>query len=388
MGRRILHIDMDAFFASVEQALHPEYQGKPLVVVTKVDSPRGVVSSASYEARAYGISAGMPINEARRQCPQGIFIPGDYERYVRVSDQVVSILYRFSPELIVASIDESFLDITKTVKFFGTEDSLARKLKDALRRELGLPCTVGIASSYVVAKIAVKQAKPDGYLNIPSGREVEFLASLPVRHLPGVGPKLESIFHNAGVYTIGQLHRFTLEELQTWLGRACGLHIYFLAQGKDVELFPRLDIPRVISRETTFDKDLLRWRTIYPHIVTLLEACTYELRQKQCKARRLTLKVRYSDFETLTFSHSFPQATLCDTDFLSALVELIHKAQQRQYQVRLIGVALSDITPDTQQLELFCPKVEEKRLELVKCMDRIRTRYGFSLIHWCSALSP
>lgn len=386
MKPRILHMDMDAFFASVEQAKHPEFQGKPLVVVTKVDSPRGVVSSASYEARGYGISAGMPVGEVRRKCPHAILVPGDYEKYVYISEQVVRHLYNFAPEVIVASIDESFLDITGCIHLFGSEDNLARKLKKTLKDEMGLRCTVGIASTYIISKIAVKQAKPDGYLSVPSGKELEFLFPLPIRCIPGVGPKAEQVFHALGIYTIGQIWQLSLEELEKAFGLSYGFHIFQWSRGCDVERIGCVDTPRVISREITFSNDLIYWKDIYPQIVKLLEACTYELRQKNMKARRITLKTRYSDFITKTFSFSFSCATVLDSDFISVLPLLIKKAQKRKYQIRLVGVILSELEILTKQGNLFYFSHEEKMSRVLKCIDALRTHYGFSLIHWASAL--
>ncbi|MGC8737767.1 MAG: DNA polymerase IV [Candidatus Hydrogenedens sp.] len=387
MKSRILHVDMDAFFASVEQAEHPEFQRKPLVVVTRIDGPRGVVSSASYEAREYGVSAGMPIREVRRKCPHAILISGNYEKYVYISEQVVKHLYDFAPEVMVTSIDESFLDITGSVHLFGSEDKLALKLKRTLKDKMGLQCTVGIASTYIISKMAVKQAKPDGYLSVPSGKELEFLASLHVRCIPGVGPKAEQTFHSLGIYTIGQIWRLSMEELEKIFGLNYGFHIFQWSRGRDVEKIICLDNPRIISREITFDNDLIYWKDILPQIVKLLEACTYELRQKNMKARRITLKVRYSDFITKTFSYSFPYATILDNDFISALPPLIKKAQERKYQVRLVGIILSGLVVFTEQKNLFYFPQEEKMHRVLRCIDILRTHYGFSLMHWASALN-
>lgn len=386
METRILHVDMDAFFASVEQAEYAEFRGKPLVVVTKVDSPRGVVSSASYEAREYGISAGMPVGEVRRKCPHAILISGDYEKYVRISEQVVRRLQDFAPEVIVASIDECFLDVTGSIHLFGSEGRLAQKLKSVLRDGMGLPCTVGIASTYIISKMAVKQAKPDGYLSILPGKELEFLSPLHVRSIPGVGPKTEQIFHSLGIYTIGQIWQISLEELEKIFGLVYGFHIYQWSRGRDVERWSCLDIPRVISREITFNNDLIYWRDIVPRIVKLLEACTYELRQKGMEARRIVLKVRYADFVTKTFSYSLPHPTFFDNDFISVLPFLIEKARVRKYQVRLVGVMLSDLRVSMKQKDLFYFSEDEKMCRVLKCVDVLRERYGFSFMHWASAL--
>ncbi len=386
MKSRILHVDMDAFFASVEQAEQVEFRGRPLVVVTKVNSPRGVVSSSSYEARAYGISAGMPVGEVRKKCPHVVLVPGDYEKYVHVSEQVVRRLEEFSPEVMVASIDESFLDITGSVHLFGSEDKLAIKLKNMLWKEMGLPCTVGIASTYIVSKMAVKQAKPDGYLSVPSGRELDFLSPLPVRSIPGVGPKAEQIFNLLGVYTIGQIWQLSLEELEKIFGQSYGFHIFQWSRGYDVERFTHTDLPRVISREITFDKDLVYWRDIVPLVVKLMEACTYELRQKKMEARRIVFKVRYADFITKTFSYSFPRPTFFDNNFIPALFSLVEKAKERRYQVRLVGVMLSELTWTVRQSSLFYLSREERMNRVLRSIDVLRNRYGFSYVHWASAL--
>ncbi len=386
MSARILHVDMDAFFASVEQAEHTEFQGKPLVVVTKINSPRGVVSSASYEAREYGISAGMPVGEVRRKCPHAILISGDYEKYVRVSEQVIKRLQNFAPEVVVASIDESFLDITGCIHLWGSEDRLALQLKSILWKEMGLPCTVGIASTYILSKMAVKQAKPDGYLSVPSGKEWAFLSSLHVRSIPGVGPKAEQIFHSLGIYTIGQIWQFSLEELEKIFGLIYGFHIYQWSRGRDVERWSRLENPCVISREITFNNDLVYWKDIVPKIVKLLEACTYELRQKGMEARRIVLKVRYVDFVTKTFSYSLTYHTSLDNDFISILPFLIEKAKARKYQVRLVGVMLSELRVSIKQDSLFYFSRDEKMCRVLKYVDFLRERYGFSFIHWASAI--
>ncbi|MCA1900971.1 MAG: DNA polymerase IV [Candidatus Hydrogenedens sp.] len=386
MGTRILHVDMDSFFVSVELVEHPEYQGKPVAVVTKVDSPRGVVSSASYEARYYGVTAGMSIGEVRRRCPNITLIAGVYEKYVYVSEKVVSLLHQFSPSVEVASIDESFLDITGCVGLFGSEERLALRLKKEIHEKLGLPCTVGIASTYIVSKIAVKQKKPNGYCSVTSGKELEFLSPLPIRSIPGIGSHAEEIFHSLGVYTVGQLQKFSLVQLEQIFGKPYAFHLFQWARGRDVEWSPRFDMPRVISREITFENDLIYWREITPRVVRLLEACTYELRQKGMEARRLTLKVRYADFITPTFSYSFFEPTFSDAKFLSALFVLLTKAQTRKYRVRLVGVMLSELRPINEQLELFYSSDEIKEKRRLRSIDKIRERYGFSSICHASAL--
>ncbi len=380
MHRRILHIDMDAFFASVETALNPSLRGKPLIVGGRAEDARSVVSSASYEARRYGVHAAMPIAQAKKLCPKGIFIPCSHGVYGKVSQRIQAILESVTPYIQMASIDEANLDITGSIHLFGDEATLADHIKDCIRDQEHITATIGIASNKMTAKIAANSCKPDGYLSVPTGMEREFLAPLPVGVLPGVGPHTRESLEQMGIMTVRQLAETPENILKRLVGEqgARGLHASAQGLGSDTVEPPRL--PKSISRETTFSKDLADWHEIEPVLFRLAEHCAYTMRTEGLETRRITLKVRYGDFETKTFAHSLPEPTALDSMILQALRELLPKGKARRARVRLIGVNLSSLSYNQHQMELFKREQEEKWERAMRSVDALRDKLGFDSV--------
>jgi len=351
---------MDAFFASVEQVLDPALKGKPLIIGGGPGDARGVVSTASYEARKFGVHSAMPLSQAHRLCPHGIYMRGHYEAYEVASDKVMEILLEVSPLVECVSIDEAYVDITGSIKLFGGEDAIAHLIKRRIREETQLPCTVAIGSNRLVAKVGSDAAKPDGYLNIPAGGEREFLRPLEVRRLPGVG-------------ALGDID---LPILLNVFGQAA-YSLQRAAQGIATSEVETESIPKSVGRETTFDHDLLDWDYVERVLIHLVERASYALREKQMEARCVTLKVRYADFKTHTFSKTLPEPTCVDSDIIEALQALLPKAKERRARIRLIGVSLSSLIYNQHQMHLFDRKEYERWQKVFESVDQIRDKQGF-----------
>lgn len=377
--RRILHIDMDAFFASVEQVLNPSLKGKPLIIGGDASDNRGVVSTASYEARKYGVHSAMPIAQARRLCPHGIFMRGSFENYRVASETVHEILQSISPLVEGVSIDEAYVDITGSLRLFGGEEAIAHLIKSRIREATQLPCTVAIASNKLVAKVGSDEGKPDGILLIPEGSERDFFHPLAVRKLPGVGPRTAENLESLGIMTIGQLGDLPTSTLLTVFGPS-GYSLQRAARGISVSDVVTESTPKSVGRETTFERDLLDWDQIQRILIYLTERSAYALREKQMEARCVTLKVRYSDFDTHTFSETLRESTCVDSEIIAILEHLIPKAKERRARVRLIGVSLSSLVYNQHQLYLFGRKQTEKWERAMESVDKMRDRYGFELV--------
>ncbi|MBI2436053.1 MAG: DNA polymerase IV [Candidatus Hydrogenedentes bacterium] len=296
--RRILHIDMDAFFAAVEVARDPSLRGRPLIIGGGEGDARGVVSTASYEARKFGVHSAMPLAQARKLCPHGIFMRGHYELYREASEKVHGVLESVSPLVQMASIDEAYVDVTGSQKLFGGDDAIAAYIKREIRHLTDLPCTIAITPNKLVSKVASDFAKPDGYLCIAAGEETAFLAPLPIRKLPGAGPQTCHMLESLGVLTIGQLAAIPLPMLERVFGQQLAVSLQRSAQGIASTTVETDRTPKSISRETTFEEDILDWRRIEQVLVYLTEKCTHALRAEGLEAKRVILKVRYTDFET------------------------------------------------------------------------------------------
>lgn len=379
MERRILHIDMDAFFASVEQVRDPSLVGKPLIVGGTKEDTRGVVSTASYEARKYGVHSAMPIVQARRLCPHGIFIRGHSALYQEASAKVREILETISPLVQMASIDEAYVDVSGSQRLFGGDDAIARYIKAAVKRETHLPCTVAITPNKLVSKVASDQGKPEGYVRVAQGGERAYFAPLSVKKLPGIGPKTCEILQSLGVMTAGQLAGLPLQTLMSAFG-PMGYALQRTAGGISTSKVESETMPKSIGRETTFPKDLLDWTHIEQILTYLTERSAHALREKGMEARCVTMKVRYADFSTHTFSKTLPEATCLDRDIFAVLAELIPKGKERRVRVRLIGVSLSALNYNQHQLRLFGRVQAEKWERVLEGVDKIRKRHGFEFL--------
>jgi DNA polymerase IV len=376
-NRCILHIDLDAFFVSVEQALASELRGKPVVVGGRPDR-RGVVASASYEARVFNIRAGMPLAQAYRLCPQAIFLQGSFPAYRDASEKFMTILADFSPYLESAGLDEAYLDITGC-ELFGTPYQLAYSIKKRVKKELELIASVGIASCKVVAKIASDSGKPDGLVEVTARQEKDFLAPLPVASLPGVGKKTEQSLKAMGIKTIGQLAVLPIEVIKNRFG-SYGLMIHHYANGIDNREVETPGQAKSISRETTFAKDTSDKVFLQAMLHYLCERVGAELRQETKHARTITLKLRYSDFETITRRFSSKEAIDADELIFDRAVKLLEQVLYgKKKPVRLIGIGVSNLVGYGKQLNLLDSR-PQRLGHLDKAIDRIRNKYGFTAI--------
>ncbi len=386
--KRILHIDMDAFFASVEVVRNPSLRGKPVIVGGDPEGGRGVVSSASYEARHFGVRSAMPMGQARKLCPQAVFLRGSHGLYGEVSRHIHEILERVAPLVQMASIDEAYIDITGSLKLFGGDEAIARKIKTDIRAETGLPCTVAVASNKLVSKVAANEAKPDGLIIVPAGGEEAYLAPLAVGKLPGMGPKTCVTLESMGILTAGQLVSASMALLEPVFGHQMAMIMQGAAQGFGSDEVSLDRTPKSISRETTFPKDLTDWREIETVAGQLAEHCAHTLREEGLETRRVTLKVRYADFDTRTFARTLPEPTTIDAHIIAAVRELIPKGKERRARVRLIGVNLSNLTWNQHQMSLFNREKDEKWERVLKQVDTVRDKHGFDALRLARGAKP
>ena len=378
MARRIMHIDLDAFFVSVEQAQNPDLKSKPVVVGGKPDR-RGVVASASYEARRFGLYAGMPLATASRLCPQAIFIEGNFHKYRDASQKFMAILADFSPYLEPLGLDEAYLNATGFESIHGTIRQMAVAIKQRIKDKLDICASIGIASGKVVAKIASDLSKPDGLLEIPAGKERSFLEPLPVAKLPGIGKKSEQILKGLGISTIGQLAALPLSALKSHFGAASELMHNHASGIDDREVEPPGEA-KSISRETTFGKDTRDTSFLKATLRYLSERVGSDLRRQGKLARCVTMKLRYADFTTITRQQTLSQASDTDQTIFDTGSKLLRKELSGEKQaVRLIGIGVSNLVEAGRQLEML--DASAQRLEkLNSAIDRIRKKYGFTAI--------
>jgi DNA polymerase-4 len=368
----IIHVDMDAFYASVEQRDRPELRGKP-VIVGADPKGRGVVSAASYEARPYGVHSAMPISKAARLCPHAAFLPVDMAKYAQVSTQIMAILGDFSPLVEPLSIDEAFLDVTGTALLLGPPLDVARAIKTRIRNEVGLVASVGVAPNKFLAKIASDLEKPDGLVEVPPGEEAAFLAPLPIRRLWGVGPSTERELAALGIVTIGQLARAPRAVLERRFG-ASGAHLHALAQGRDDRPVEPFSPPKSIGAEETFGRDHRDVEHLRRVLREQAERVAGELRAEGYAAARTTLKLRFADFRTLTRSHT-GEPTQDGLAIFRRALALMARVPITD-PVRLIGLSASALGPPARgQLPLLGGDVE-RRERLARAVDRLADRFG------------
>ena len=382
--RVFLHVDMDAFYAAVEQRDHPEYRGRPVVVGSPPDQ-RGVVATASYEARTYGIHSAMPSREAGQRCPHAVFLPPDMPRYEMVSAQVFAIFDRYTPYVEGLSIDEAFLDVTGSLRLYGPGEEIARRIKADVLSELALTCSVGVAPNKFLAKLGSEYRKPDGLTVLPFDRKsiVAFLRPLPVTRLWGVGKVTRQAFDRAGLHVIGDVQDAPLALLQSVVGPHSAAHLRALAFGDDpreIELDVR---EKTISREHTFLHDEKSRGALDQILFELVEDVARRLRADGRLATGGRLKIRWKDFETFTRQRPFPRPTRIEED-LHALAEALFRDVALEQPVRLIGFGVTGLTEraGSRQLDLFDLPVETraKKENLDRAVDRIREAHGADAI--------
>lgn len=385
MTRHILHIDMDAFFVSVERLYDPSLLGKPVVVGGNPEG-RGVVSAASYEARAYGIRSAMPLAKAFRLCPHAVFLRGDFEKYASASAKVFCLLRQHAPFVEPVSVDEAYLDLTGTRRLLGHPVAAAERIRNDIKDKLGLSASVGVATNKLVAKVASRCAKPAGLLYVMSGHEASFLSPLPIGMLPGVGEKTQLHLKRLGIRRIGELARFDEELLRITFGRT-GTCMHASAMGLGGELLGDDFEPaesrskarpnaRSVSRERTFETDTTDPDVVVPTAFALTESACFALREAGLVARRVTLKLRYSDFTTITRAEMLAEPTNMDRKVFPTLVGLINRSWERRTRVRLVGVSFSGLTATPAVASLFGEGRERRFRSLYRGIDRIREKHG------------
>ncbi len=376
--RTIFHLDMDAFFVSVEELFDPRLKGKPVVVGGQAHE-RGVVSAASYAARKFGVHSAMPLRTAYQHCPEAIFVDGHPDRYREYSERVFEVLQRFSPQVQMASIDEAYLDLTGTQRLLGAPFKAAHKLHEAVKAATSLNCSIGISTSRLVSKIASDQAKPNGILWICPGEEAAFLAPLDIRKIPGVGKAGEQRLNECGIHKVGDLARLESTLLERKFGK-WGLALAGKSHGLDAggwfdgEIGDRQD-PKSISHEHTFNEDTADARALESMLARLSEMVGRRLREHGLFARTIQLKLRYKDFSTYTRAHSIDHATQLDIELLEQVRELFRKAWDGR-PVRLLGVHAGSLEVDEGQLNLLDGGRTERWRKALTAADRMRDKFG------------
>lgn len=372
----ILHVDMDAFYASVESIKDPSLRGRAVIVGGQ--GTRGVVTSASYEARSFGVTSAMPIVTARRLCPHAVFLPNDFEAYSHYSQAIRDVFLSFTPLVEPLSLDEAFLDVSGSLKLFGAPAAIGAQIKERIG-ELGLGCTVGIAPNKFLAKLASTVAKPDGLMVVPAGEIESFLHPLPVTALWGVGAQTGEALRRLGLKTVGDVAALSRRTLERAVGDAMGAHLHALAQGHDDRAVVVGEGAKSVGSEETFDQDLGDTEAILREILRLADRTAGRLRTKALCARTVTLKVRYSNFTTVTRSKTLVEAvdTAAELYDVAKALYLRLTAGVTAPRIRLLGVSTTGLEPGPRkkQMSLEDPATPGWE-EAARAMDSIRERFG------------
>jgi len=373
-SRKIIHIDMDAFYASVEQMDHPELKGRPVIVGGSVEA-RGVVSAASYEARAFGVRSAMPTRTALKLCPEAVFIPCRFDRYEEVSHQIFEIFRSYTPLVEPLSLDEAFLDVTGSVSTFDDAVTLARETKGRIRKEVGLVASVGVAPNKFLAKIASDLKKPDGFFVIRPGDEKKVLEDLPIRFIWGVGEVTERALRSLGLKRIGQIRSFPRERLEQELGSYARTLLELSLGIDESEVIPEREA-KSIGSEETFPRDIREKEILKKHLQRLCEEVSGRLREANLQARTVHIKVRFSNFRTITRSRTLKAPTDLFEVIWQSAKGLLEEKVRLNLAVRLIGVSVSNLSSKgPEQLSLF-PGALEKTRRVEAALDKIRKKHG------------
>jgi DNA polymerase IV len=381
----ILHIDMDAFFVSVELLARPELKGRPVIVGGQRDR-RGVVTSASYEARRFGVHSAMALRTAAKLCPQAVFLESHHELYGRWSDRIASILSKYSPVVEMASVDEAYIDLAGTERLHGPALAAADKLSREITTTTGLPCSIGVGTSRLIAKVASEQAKPRGLVWVAPGSEEAFLAPLGVRRIPGIGKVTEGALRAIGIESIAQLQRLTLERLQENFGQ-WGVALFRKARGIDsYEFFVDAEA-KSLSHNQTFGEDTNDRGRLESTLSYLCQKASKRVRDAGLYARTVTLTLRYSNFKTISRGHTLAEPADLDAVFLKAVREIFLRAWDGKATLRLVGVEFSHFSAGASgQLDLLDPDRREKLERLARTTDRLRDKFGFSKVQFGGSL--
>ncbi|MFH0965379.1 MAG: DNA polymerase IV [Planctomycetota bacterium] len=373
MRARIVHVDIDAFFASVEQLRNPHLRGRPVIVGS------GVIASCSYEARKYGLHAGMSIRKAQRLCPEVVVLEGRCAIYRCFGEAVFEVCRRTAPQ-VETHLDEAYCDFSGTEALYGPPVEIGRSLKEKIRAETGLAATVGIGTNRMIAGMAGDAGKPDGLIAVEEGREADFVRDLPVEELPGVGHARLEVFRKLNIATIGEMRKLEKESLEALFG-ASGAALYERCRGRDGAVISQREVPRTISRETAFHEDTADGREIEGMLYYLLERAAGSMRALGLRCRTVAVYFRHSDDGGDGASRSLPSATEVDGELFTLAASLLGGLYTRRANLHSIGVQLSNFSlGNASQRGLFDGKDVEKRAEVCRCLDRLRHRFGHSAV--------
>ncbi len=380
----ILHVDMDAFFVSVELLERPELRGKAVVVGGRPDQ-RGVVTAASYEARKFGVHSAMPLRTAGKLCPHAVFLDGHHEKYGFWSDRVATILAKFSPIVEMVSIDEAYLDLAGTERLHGPPLAAADKLLRMITQTTNLPCSAGLATTRLVAKVASDQAKPRGLVWVAPGQEARFLAPLPVKKIPGIGEVTDRALRALGIETVDQLAAVAPEKLEKIFGQ-WGDALYRKARGGDSYEFVMDAEPKSISHNHTFGEDTNDTEALHALLSHLSQKACKRLREAGLATRTLTLTIRYTGFDTYTRAKTLSEPTQLDADIFRVIQKLFTENRDVKRKIRLLGVALSGLSHGGEQLDLLDAERRERLEKLTRATDKLRDRFGFGKVQFGGSL--
>jgi len=376
-GRTIVHIDIDAFFAAVEELLHPELKGKP-IIVGGLPHERGVAATCNYEARRYGVHSGMPLRQAYQLCPQAVFLRGNFELYQAFSEQFFRLLQEYTPDIEVASLDEAYLELTRCRPLYADFSSTAKKIKERVEAELGLKVSVGVGPNKILAKLATKRAKPGGFFELKAGEEEAFLRDLGIEDIPGIGPKAQVVLRLLGIHKIGDLWGLPRSTLRQLFGLN-GEEIYLQARGIDARPVATFSPPKSISRETTFLQDIWDKRLLLAHLAYLSDRLALALREENLYAHIIEVKIRLSDFRTEARRRLLVTPVQDMVSIYRLAADLfLQLFSSCRLALRLVGVKASDLVR-SKSLTLFEP--DTARFErLGQALDQVREKYGFGAI--------
>ncbi len=376
--RTIFHLDLDAFFVSVERLLDPSLEGKPVIVGADPEKGRGVVSTCSYEARKFGVHSAMPIRQAYKLCPQGIFIGGHMGEYAKYSKKVREILEQYAPSIEQTSIDEYYMDFTGCEKIYGAYDLFAEKLQKEIIDELNLPCSIGIASNKTVAKIASDFHKPHGITYVVPGKEKEFLSEMRIEKIPGIGKVTTRALNERGFHKVKDITRLNENYFSTAFGKA-GIALWNKCNGRGAEYLNPPQERKSISKERTFSDDVLNINTIEETLFKLTGKVCQMLRNKDWQASTISIKLRYSDFNTITRAKTV-KPTDDDKIVYETALALFQKAYTRRVSIRLVGIHLTNFSEFGEQEDLFTEEMIIKRKQMLRAVTKLRDKFGYSIL--------
>ncbi len=369
-----LHVDIDAFFASVEQLDNPRLRGKPVIVGAIPGHKRGVVAAASYEARKFGVHSAMPIDQAYRLCPQGIYLPSNMRRYREKSQEVMAIFGEFSPDVQQMSIDEAFIDLTGTQRLFGPPEETAKMVKKRVLEATGLTVSVGLASNRYVAKIASGMSKPDGFFYVQEGQEQSFMEKLPLKKVWGVGEKTLAKLHSHGIHTVEDGLKTPLSALEGFLGEASGQFFYKAVRGMEASTFRDAPQSRSISAENTYEENLTDRYVIGTALMDLSQNVMFRLMKENWKSKTVCIKIRYYDFTTTSIQETSQRYIACAEDLFQRATELFDKRYNGR-GIRLLGVGAMNLEPGQEivQQDLF-DFGQERQHKLEEVVLQLKTK--------------